>query len=256
MKITFNRIVAYGDSYTAGDELMDHVFMNISFEDCNRIKREYIRDGMTLDAKSRFREKYNISIADKELNCNHSWAAYLAKHLNVSFVNKGVPGSSIDQIYFTIYNDLLTGQISETDLVLVGLSTPFRVIDFRNEKVKTLLPNHLDKNDVENNLFIDLFTDDFAMFHYFKTVQLLCNLNSKINIRLQPMLEDIGPNCLHGYKLKHTTDYIKTVWNANVNNMLLPTEFLRPVMKVCGFGHPPVESHIQLADIIYNQINL
>ena len=36
-----NRILAYGCSYTAGDEIMDHIKMGISFEECNRIKQRY-----------------------------------------------------------------------------------------------------------------------------------------------------------------------------------------------------------------------
>ena len=36
-----NRILAYGCSYTAGDEIMDHIKMGISFEECNQIKQRY-----------------------------------------------------------------------------------------------------------------------------------------------------------------------------------------------------------------------
>ena len=257
MEKSFNRVIAYGCSLTAGDELMDHVFMNMSFEKCNSIKRQFILDSnKRIDAGFKFRRTYNIKTADKELNCNHSWAAYLAKHLNLPFENRAKSGSSIDQVYFTIYHDLLSSSISNTDLILVGLPPQYRIIDFRNpQKVLSLSNLHLDKDNLEHKLLIDMFNDDSAFFHYFKTVELLCNL--KINIRIQPMISDMVPNS--SYKINHTKDYINSVWNNSVKNMLLSEECLRPrvvngELKNCGFGHPPVESHILLAEKIYNQV--
>jgi|688.fasta_scaffold319645_2 hypothetical protein len=256
MEKSFNRVIAYGCSFTAGDEIMDHVFMDTSFEKCNRIKRQYIIDVGRIDAGAKFRKTYNIQKADAELNRNHSWAACLAKHLDLPFENRAISGSGIDQVYFTIYHDLLRSSISKTDLVLVGLPPQYRMIDFRNpHKPLPLLLAHLDKDNVENKLLIDMFNDDFAHFHYFKTVELLCNL--KINIRLQPML----PNMILGasYKIKHTSDYINSVWANSTKNMLLPEESLKhPTVNgekiMCEFGHPPVESHVLLAEKIYSQV--
>ena len=256
-------IICSGDSYTAGDEIMDHVFMNVSFEECNKIKRQYIQHGKTLDAKSKFKNDYNIWTADKELNRNHSWAAYLAKHLDLPFVNRAVNGSSIDQIYFSIQSDLLNSSILETDLVLVGLTTPFRIVDFRDpEMLKTLRPNNLDATNAENKLFVELFNDDFALFHYFKTVESLHNLNSKITIRLQPISLGISPTSFSfKYKLNHTRSYINNVWKNSNTSIVLPDEYLRIQMinrqlKVCEYGHAPVESHIVLAEKMYNQLKL
>ena len=225
MNKNINRVVAYGCSYTAGDEIMDHVFMNVSFEECNKIKRQYIQHGKTLDAKSKFKNDYNIWTADKELNRNHSWAAYLAKHLDLPFVNRAVNGSSIDQIYFSIQSDLLNSSILETDLVLVGLTTPFRIVDFR-------------------------------------AVESLHNLNSKITIRLQPISLGISPTSFSfKYKLNHTRSYINNVWKNSNTSIVLPDEYLRIQMinrqlKVCEYGHAPVESHIVLAEKMYNQLKL
>jgi hypothetical protein len=115
----------------------------------------------------------------------------------------------------------------------------------------------LDKDNLENKLLIDMFNDDFALFHYFKTVELLCNL--KINIRLQPVVTHMVPNCFRSYKINHTNNYVNSVWDNSIKNMLLPEEYLRPFVangdvKICGFDHPPVESHILLAEKIYNQV--
>ena len=253
MRKSFNRVIAYGCSLTAGDEIMDHVFMDTSFEKCNRIKRQYIIDVGRMGAGDKFKKTYNIHKADTELNCNHSWAAYLAKHLDLPFENRAKSGSSIDQIYFTIYHDLLNSSISETDLVLVGLPPQYRMIDFRNpHKPLSFILAHLDKDNVENKLLIDMFNDDFAHFHYFKTVELLCNL--KINIRLQPLLTNMILD--RSYKINHTRDYINSVWANRTKNMLLPEEHLTyPTVNgeriMCEFGHPPVESHMLLAEKIF-----
>jgi len=257
MEKSFNRVIAYGCSLTAGDELMDHVFMDTSFEKCNRIKRQYIADLGRKDAVDKFRKTYNIHRADAELNRNHSWAAYLAKHLDLPFENRATSGSGIDQVYFNIYHDILNSSISETDLILVGLPPQYRMIDFRDpHKPVPFLLNRLDKHNIKNKLLIDMFNDDFVYFHYFKTIELLCNL--KINIRLQPML----PNMIldQSYKINYTRDYINSVWVNSTQNMLLSEESLKyPIVDgeeiKCGFGHRPVESHMLLAEQIFKDNN-
>ena len=40
-----NRIVAYGCSYTVGDEIMDHDVLGMTFEECNDIKQKYLNAG-------------------------------------------------------------------------------------------------------------------------------------------------------------------------------------------------------------------
>jgi hypothetical protein len=261
MKPNITRILAYGCSYTTGDEIMDHVTMNVSFDECNKIKRRYIQNDNSLDAKIKFKNDHNIWTTDKELNYNHTWVAYLARHLNLPFKNKAMNGSSLDQIYFSIYRDLVNGLILETDIVLVGLTSPFRIIDFRNViEVKTVLPHHLNQDKVGSKMLVDLFNDDFSLFQYYKIVESLHNLNSKINIRLQPM-EPIPPleRATGGYKLIHTRSVCQSMQTSSLPSMLLPKEYLKlPIIdgkeKRCEYGHPPLESHIELAEKIYNQI--
>lgn len=254
------RIIAYGCSWTAGSELLDHVHMGVSFDECNSIKQSYMTNGKNLQDMHKFIEKYNINGAD-QLNRDNSWAGLLARRLNKPFINRAQGGAGLDQIYFKLYNDYLTGDILSTDLVLVGLTTPYRVIRFTdNGIVGSLILGHSMRADNPDDVsLIKLFNDEFAVFHYFKTVKLLHALSDKINIRLQPMVFDINP---YGERFRYTLQmsraFVESIWEDCKGIVLLPDDYLRDVMgngkiKQCGFGHQPLESHIELSDKMYNE---
>lgn len=244
-----NRILAYGCSYTAGDEIMDHITMGVSFEECNRIKKTYRTNvGRGHDIKT-FREDFNI-LKDNPLQIWDSWASMLAKKLSVSFENRAVNGSSLDEHYFKIYNDYISGKIKETDLVLVGLTSMDRMIDFRatrpmphnNSLVSSLIPN-----DEGSRLLVELRNDDFLVFHYFKNIHLLHYLGSKINLMMQPMRKIWTMPFINNLDVPYTRQYANSVWNECTENILSEL-YLDFTIPLCGFGHPPLESHILLAD--------
>lgn len=257
------RILAYGCSWTAGSELMDHVHMGVSFDKCNTIKKTYIATGKTHENMHRFIEKYNID--DPALvNLNHcsSWAGQVAGMLNKPLKNRAEGGSSLDQIYFTLYMDFIKGNILDTDLVLVGLTTPYRTVKFRDHVVGSLqLGYHFREGKEEDKSMIELFNDDYLVYTYFKTLQLFGALKDKINIRLQPVIQEVYPHRPETFifDLKQTRDYACAVWNSLQDVFLLEAEYLQEYIvdgkpKRCGFMHEPVESHTELANKIYNQV--
>jgi hypothetical protein len=248
----FKKIISYGCSLTAGSELMDHIHMKMSFDECNAIKHSYIKRKFTIENMSRFEEDYKISQVS-ELNRQSSWAGQLAKMLNIPFENRADAGSSIDQIYFKLYNDYNNSNILSTDLVLVGLPPIPRIIKFTEHHINSIIIGH----HVDNKS-IEYFNNDFLFFQYFKTLRLLLELDILINIRLQPMVCDINPNtqsCI----LIHVNGYIQSTWNKLQDVLILPEEYLQVYLengrpKRCGFNHEPVESHIELAKKIFEQV--
>ena len=263
MKRRIDRVVAYGCSWTAGSELMDHVHMGVSFDKCNTIKKTYIATGKTHENMHKFIKKYDIGNPTLvDLNRRSSWAGQVASLLGKPLDNRAEGGSSLDQIYFTLYNDFIKGNILDTDLVLVGITTPYRVARFGYHGVGSVqLGYHFREGKEEDKSLIELFNDDYLVYSYFKTLQLFGALKDKINIRLQPVIKELYP---HGtetfiFNIKHTREYANTVWNSLQDVFLLEAEYLRDyivdgIPKRCGFLHQPIESHTELANKIYNQV--
>lgn len=254
-----DRIVAYGCSWTAGSELLDHVHMNMSFDECNLIKSKYVNNGLSLENMQKFIELYDINNPiNIARNHSSSWAGQLAALLGKPFENRAMAGTGLDQIYFTVFNDYLSGKILPTDLVLVGLTSAYRLIKFTGNKVGTLLAGH--NITSEDKLFVEVFNDDFAVFQYYKTVSLLANLKSKINIRLQPIINDLNPSSNYfTFDLKHVKSYVDYVWDETQDVFILANDFLKDCIvgfkpRRCGFFHQPIESHTELANKIYNQV--
>ena len=244
-----NRILAYGCSYTAGDEIMDHIKMGISFEECNRIKQRYQVDyGQGYDI-AKFRIEFNI-LRDNPLHIRNSWAAILAKQLQVSFENRAVNGSGLDEHYFTIYNDYISGKIKDTDLVLVGLTSIDRIIDFRLDRPmphNISLISGLIPKDEGSRLLVELRNDDFLVFYYFKTIHLLHCLSSKINLMMQPMRKMWTMPYINNLDIPYTKQYANSVWNE-CKESILSELYLDDNIPLCGFGHPSLDSHILLAE--------
>lgn len=245
-----HRILAYGCSWTAGTELMDHVYLKITFDQCNKIKKHYIKPNRSLEKMSKFIDDFKIANADS-LNRENSWAAHLAKKLNKPFENRAQGGSGLDQIYFKIWSDYKNGLILKNDLVLIGLTDVSRLITFEHLEVSTfMLGHHVAVDKLYNSPLIHITSNDWLVFNYCKTLKLILNLGNEINIRLQPMVKDI----LDIASLKFLKDFANDTWTEAMAITLLPDDFLKERLDIgnCGFYHRPVESHIDLADRIYS----
>lgn len=134
MKI--KRVVAYGCSFTAGEEAGDHEVYEIDEEELDAKKRS----GYTLQQpsdeyisfKQKFvKEKYDGKLID--LNAallsagkKNSYVRFLSDLLEVPYSNRAVPGGSLSQIIFRLERDLYQNEIEEGDLVILGLTTSGR----------------------------------------------------------------------------------------------------------------------------------
>jgi hypothetical protein len=252
MNKKINRIVAYGCSYTAGDEIMDHIVMGITFEECNQWKRDYLNKGSaSLAYTSKFKTDFKIRW-DDPLHRASSWAGQLANLMNLPFENRATNGSGLDQQYLKIYSDYENGLILDSDLVLVGLTTMNRMIDFRlKEKVATLISKNI-PNDLGSKLLLELYNDDCIVFQYFKTLSLLNSLSSKMRLVMQPMTNHMLDSQLDKLNLQHSRTYADSVWRECTPNVL--SQFYLGSYPKCEYGHPALECHIELAEKIFKQI--
>jgi hypothetical protein len=81
-----------------------------------------------------------------------------------------------------------------------------------------------------------------------------------MNIRLQPVVKGLNPFS-DEFELGNVyiRNYAQHIWNETQDVLLLPDEYLRRYIvngepKWCGFMHESIESHIELANKIYNQV--
>ena len=226
---------------------MDHEVLNISFEECNRLKN--------LSNKlnpSDFYSKIPKHIMDKiEItNRQASWAGQLAKKLNKPFLNRAKGGSGIDEILFNIVSDRTSKLISNRDLVIVGLTYPERIIHITEKQIFTLHLGHPHRwpSVDTHKAGIELWNTSNTLFNYYKVLYILIKLG--LNIKLQPIcmpaLDTIN---------KNLCDQVIVPLNNEVSKyMFLPKETLNlDLPHKCGFGHVGIEAHIQLADNIYKQ---
>lgn len=252
---SFDRIVAYGCSYTAGDELLDHEVMGISFEECNRLKNLSNKTKPKAVHENPYRDFYKKLpkiILDKiEItNRQASWAGQLAKKLNKPFLNRAKGGSGIDEILFNIVSDRTSNAISDNDLVVVGLTYPERIIHITDDQIISLHLGHPHRwpSVDTHKAGIELWNSSNTLFNYYKVLYILIKLG--LNIKLQPIcmpaLDTIN---------KNLCDQVIVPLNNEVSKyMFLPKETLNlDLPHKCGFGHVGIEAHIQLADNIYKQ---
>lgn len=142
----FNRIVAYGCSFTAGEESADHIVYGIDAEELDKKKRSPKTDGVRSEEYLEFRkkivkEKYKGQESSLNLELlkegkKNSYIRYLADILDLPYSNRAVPGGSMEQMLFRIERDIFSEQIKNDDLVIVGLTTSGRFFNLIEEHKK------------------------------------------------------------------------------------------------------------------------
>ena len=186
---TFNvkRIVSFGCSFTAGTEILDDR-LNPYFVDL-KSKLDAYQWWEKLKADS---EQMALQLELRKEELNHAWPAHLASHLGVDFVNYAEPGNSNEKIYWQIEQKLASGEITEHDLVLVGLTGAQRSMFFSNnhpEPVSFLLSN---KTSYVTELSVNIlkwFSDDRLVWNYYRDLKSFESVKQKLhgNLFVVPM---------------------------------------------------------------------
>lgn len=246
----FDRIISYGCSYTSGQELLDHKILNMTLDECNKLKQ-------TL-GNNNFYDIYKFLIRHEE-NINATWSAELAKLLSKKYETKSIPGSSIEHAYFLIYHDMINGHITDRDLVLVGLTAPSRVFNLdcsaNNLSAYSFvigqLPTRFEDQDKEfHKMLLSFFNKDLLWYNYYKTIKILGDLRHRINIKLQPM-ENIT---WFGDISKSLIPILDSMLHDSADVILNMYDFLDTRnFSVCGFNHPSHEAHVSLANRLFDK---
>lgn len=271
--ISFNRIVAYGCSHTAGSELVDHLFWHkpITAMELDKIKRKWTADGRRGEfyLKNPSLQQYDqINEAGKKI----AWPAQVAKRFGVPIVNKAVPGNSMQGIVYSIEQDLYEGNISDNDLVLIGATSMDRFLHFTKQE-KNGWPESatpiigcpwLWPTEKFHNDFVEHMADDyFLLFNYFNSLKYLDLLSERhqgrflvqfIHHTMNDYNDFLSNKSLHKrfMGMVTATDNFKSIIDHDISFGGLID--WNNESHVHGFFHLHIEFHEQLADLIVNKL--
>lgn len=256
--INIKRIVAFGCSYTAGEELL--------YDQLGELN-EY-RKSTANDPRLFFKKLSNDTTAQKQLESLRiqqlglAWPAKLAILLNVECVNFAEVGNSMDKILWQIEQKRLEKFFQPGDVILVGATNPDRNIFFKDTGPMSFqLPSlywGLDNSligvgsngeaevvvdqDTDKHL-IPWFNNDRIVWDYLKSLKALRSLNVGIVNAMTCNLDlDV---CLYNREvfknIKNSIDYLQI---NSMDSFAEKDDYL-------PWGHPNELVHQKFAESIY-----
>ena len=265
IKGKYKRLVAYGCSFTAGDELADSQVLGIPEEEVDALKRAGIsREELYGKLRSRTDEVL-------EINKTLAWPRWFADYYGVPYSNRARPGGSIQQMLYRLERDLANNLIDPDDLVIIGLTSMYRWFQF----------------DEKGNELSWVFTKAFgAKGRFLKfNESLVENYVHEYNIIWQyylclnylQMLADRHPNI----KLVHAISPFSYEKDFVAGNNKLRKEFMKTIESMKfpallnekygmaqlydhldteksthGYGHPKIQFQKQFAWLVVNWIEM
>jgi len=167
------RLLAYGCSHTAGAETQDEDYV----PGADKIKKEvgYMKFMLDYDPIfSKNKEAY-INSGKKK-----SYIRHLADHLQLPYDNRAVSGSGLPEQIYQIESDLVSENIKDTDLIIIGITGKERILKFEDDKAGTILlaytstyPKNLQNSQKE---FIEYYEDRITTFQSLMHYQYFLNL--------------------------------------------------------------------------------
>jgi hypothetical protein len=161
----FTRLIAYGCSHTQGQEIIDEKHI----PGADKIKSLQGRDAFWQAILEKYPEtdldEYHIRSRP------HAWPRHLADRIGIPWDNRAFPGISIYNMIYNIDRDLANGNILDTDLVILGITSPNRLIYIHHEgRDRSLNLGHLHgwPQIFEQGypFFIKWMNDPTIMFHF------------------------------------------------------------------------------------------
>lgn len=233
------KIIAYGCSYTAGAELLDHKLPIYEHKSRLKIPQWY-----------RLIEKKNLTSKYKELDDEAkylAWPAQLAKILNLDMVNNGVKGGSNGLSVWKLMHDIELNRINNDDLVLVGLTTLHRDMDFVTPRQSPSPPSFVLPNRPD---LVKFYPHELLLWKFIQDLTMLQQIKQQLNNRLfvvcmMQSLDYIDPNSgILNQKL-----YSQMLQKIFKSDLFLDSNLslIYPGVKYHEHMHPTIDAHIRLS---------
>jgi hypothetical protein len=255
----FTRLVAYGCSYTQGQEIIDEEYI----PGANEIKKIQGRDAFWETLLNKYphltRDSYN------ELNKPHAWPRHLADRIGIPWVNRALPGSSIYNMIYRIERDLANGNISPTDLVILGVTSPNRLIHIDHlgrDDTLHLGYLHAWPRDLKDGypFFIKWMNDPVITFHFSIALRALLH-TAQTRLKNQLYFVECYPRSMN------ITDYVNPPLHPSIVKTLEPIylDFKNSGLMISerhmymgqpqeyqlAFGHLAEAAHVDWAEHLY-----
>ena len=260
MKI--DRIVAYGCSFTAGQELGDAEILQIDVDVLDEMKRDgIITDNMRIYKTREIQEKCD------ELGLSLSWPSHLAKKIDIPYLNRGMLGTSLGDAVFRLTHDLEHGLIHDNDLIVIGATCPARFSAltenrFGHMAMITRMLGHASpfwpSKEIHEFMVRTWGTDNNIIWEYVKLLKYLDLLSDSLGGRIKMITPLHSWNHLirFGYP-----NHMKWISNMKFKH-LLDKDFCFAAAygdtpheeTVHGWRHPKLKYHIKFADLVYDML--
>jgi len=274
--ISFDKIIGFGCSYTAGTELVDHSVLNISAEKSDELKRKMPIADYYGEISSKFAIGGLSSVFD--LQKKYAYIAHLAKKFEVPWENYAYGGSSLEYVCWLLTKKIYNKEIRDTDLIVIGVTCPNRAFYVKNKEEVMHLQLSRNVRWPNDEFFEDYLmtfgNEDTTIWKYFHQLQYLSSLNEKLNNRI--VLLPMSFPCHEWVKIlfnrrdqdrkKEEQYYIDEL--KSIRGMM--TDDLEPLMlgafenqtvgrtiapeDLHGYGHCNMKIHEQYAERLYKKL--
>lgn len=272
---SFSRVVAYGCSYTAGDELLDSQVLHKlgSEEEIDNLKRKYTNQKINEFRSTYYNSKYvdpkwirhdgkfdwGTKIQEEQ---KLSWVRHLADNLNLPYLNRGWGGASIDYCIYKYEEDLIQGSITEDDLIIFCIPTPARMTFLSGEGQLVNCLYNYPTTWVSRNLYTAM-TEYFCntqniywnYFNKLKYIDLLHRTRGNVLV----FFSNIDFNYLKSHYLDQIADHpVDRMVDSISNFPSILKDFPNFVPQrneiTHGFGHNKIGKHIEIANQLADRI--
>lgn len=257
MKI--DRIVSYGCSFTAGQELGDAEILQIDVDILDKMKQDLgVLNG---DAIYKTREMQKKCDAH---SLTFSWPSHLAKKIDVSYWNRAHLGTSIADAVFRLTHDLEHGLIGDDDLIIVGVTCPTRFSTVTNRhdnyvETKMLsLSKHWPSKEVHEFMVETWGTNNNIIWEHAKHLKYLDLLSDSLGGRIKMVTTVYSWNNMVQHSFPTQISWLSDIRFKHLlgrDVSFSDTYGDTPYEQAShGWGHPTAEYHIKFADLVYNRL--
>lgn len=263
--IKFNRIIAYGCSMTSGWELADHQFLSDMTED----EINALKDNSSIGEWCTFMD---LKVPPSErilVEAKLAWPNWIAEYYNVKYVNRAIAGGNSQSTIYFIEQDLASGFITDTDLIIVGHTESCRWfwINSKGESSHCLLTdNDLDPINtwpVTHRWPSNAFYKDFVIhvcntyhltYQWFHDIKYLDLLSNKLNGRV------VQVYCYN--TLTQELDMNPKFYDSKFDSVLDDMYSFNTLVdwnnfdQIHRFGHPKARYHKEFAEHIIKKLEL
>lgn len=257
--MTIDRIVFYGCSFTAGQELGDAEILQIDGNVLDKVKRSR----GALDAMAIYKTKEMQNRCD-EHSLTLSWPTKLTKKMGVSCWNRAELGTSLEDVVYKLTYDIEHGLIQDNDLIIVGVTCPtrFSTLSNRDNHMVTRMLAYekpfWPSKQIHEFMVRTWGTDNNIIWEHAKHLKHLDLLSDSLGGRIKMVTTVFSWEHLlqHSYpnRMSWLTDIqFKHLMGRDVSFSITYGD--TPYREVShGWGHPKVDYHIKFADLVYDML--